>query len=298
VTRTAHYIVVIAVLIVVAIALQVRRDDGWQAYEPATPMMWLRAPRILPRLSLGFDPLVADAYWIRAVVYFGKQRLSLDPNKNYDLLHPLLDLVTTLDPRFVAAYRFGGIFLSEPPPGGPGRPDLAIDLLQRGAARTPERWEYPHDVGFIYYWHHRNFTRAAEWFDRASRIPGAPIWLKSTAAGMLARGGDRESARMLWRQIREGADNDWLKNTAEIRLAQFDALDAIDALNLIVWRYEVRVGRMPGSWQELVSARVLRAIPLDPAGVPYVLDPVNEDVKLAQRSPLWPLPEGFEAAAQ
>ena len=53
-----------------------------------------------------------------------------EPDKNYDLLYPLLDLVTTLDPRFNVAYRFGAIFLVRAAPGGPGRPDLAIALLE------------------------------------------------------------------------------------------------------------------------------------------------------------------------
>ena len=58
----------------------------------------------------------------------------------------------------------------------------------------------------------------------------------------------------------------WMKNTASAHLAQFDALDAIDQLNELVWRYEARAGRMPQSWQELIQAGVLRSVPLDPAG--------------------------------
>ena len=38
----------------------------------------------------------------------------------YQLLYPLLDITTTLDPHFNIAYRFGAIFLSEPYPGGAG----------------------------------------------------------------------------------------------------------------------------------------------------------------------------------
>jgi hypothetical protein len=114
---------------------------------------------------------------------------------------------------------------------------------------------------------------------------------------MLARGGDRASARALWQQMYDTADVEFVRREAEIRLAQFTALDDIDTLNLVVWRYEARAGRFPQTWPELVNARVMRRVPLDPAGVPYVLDPVNEDVRISDRSPLWPLPEGFEAAA-
>jgi hypothetical protein len=284
----------IAALMSLAVALQVWRDRGWTPYEPATALIWLRDGSLIQRAALGFDNIVADVYWIRAVVYFGQQRLSTRDDKNYDLLYPLLDLVTTLDPRFGVAYRFGAVFLSEPPPGGPNRPDQAIALLERGAARMPEKWEYLHDIGFVHAWSNRNYDEAARWFDRASQVPGAPFWLKSTAASMLTRHGDRAAARILWRQILDNADVDWIQRAAELHLAQFDALDAIDSLNEIVWRYKARTGRIPGSWQELIAAHAILAIPRDPAGVPFEIDPINERVRVAQRSPLHPLPGGYE----
>jgi tetratricopeptide (TPR) repeat protein len=292
------YAVAIPVLLSSAVMLQVWRDRGWQPYEPQTPVLWLQNASLMRRVALGFDNVIADVYWMRAVVYFGRQRLSQDVNKNYDLLYPYLDFVTTLDPRFQTAYRFGAVFLSEARPGGPARPDLAVKLLQRGMEHTPERWEYPHDIGFVYYWSERDYPEAAKWFERASTIPGAPFWLKSTAAATLVRGGDRASARQIWRQMYDNADQEWLKNTAEIHLAQFDALDAIDTLDQLVVRYKLRTGRAPQGWEDLVRAGVLRAVPRDPAGVPFEIDPATETVKLARQSPLWPLPEGYEKAGR
>lgn len=294
-TRTSHYAGAIAVLMALAITLQVWRDRGWKAYEPATPIMWLRAGPAMNRMLLGFDSLAADLYWIRAVVYFGRQRQSDNPDTDYGLLYPLLDLVTTLDPRFVVAYRFGAIFLSEAPPNGPGRPDLAIILLERAAVQSPERWEYLHDLGFVQYWHNRDFKRAAESLERAASVPGSPFWLKSTAASMHSESGDRESARMLWREIRESADNDQLRNIADLRLLQFQAMDAIDQLDELLSRFQSQAGRLPQSWQELIATRVLQGIPLDPSGIPFELDTVNGKVSVAERSTLWPLPQGFTA---
>ena len=296
-TRSWPFIVAIALCLVIAVALQVSRDRGWHAHDAATPVMWLRAGPAMQRAALGYDALVADLFWIRAVVYFGRQRLSTAKDKTYDLLYPLLDLVTLLDPRFTVAYRFGAIFLSEQYPGGPGRPDLAIDLLRRGLERDPARWEYARDIGFVYWWSYRDHATAAEWFDKASAMPAAPTWLKSTAALMLTQGGERDAARQLWRQLHDSAEVEWLKRTAEVRLAQIDALDQIDQLNTIVWRYKARAGRFPVAWQELVVAGVLRGVPLDPARTPYVLDRTNEDVRLSDESPLSPLPTGLEAPA-
>jgi hypothetical protein len=288
------HLLAIALLLAAAVALQVWRDRGWQAYEPPTPVMWLTAGPLTARAALGYEAIAADVYWMRSVVYFGRQRLSEHADKNYDLLYPLLNLVTSLDPRFIVAYRFGAIFLSESPPGGPGRPDLAIQLLQRGLDHSPERWEYARDIGFVYYWHYRDFEKAAQWFQRASEVPGAPVWLTTTAATVLATGGDRASARLLWRQLFDTADVEYLKREAAIRLAQLQALDEIDQLNELLWRYEARTQRFPQTWEELVAARVLRGVPLDPAGEPYTIEPLNEEVIISPQSALWPLPRGLE----
>jgi tetratricopeptide (TPR) repeat protein len=279
-----------ALMLAVAVLLQVVRDRSWTPYQPAAAVMWLRAGPLAPRLALGYDNLLADVYWMRTVIYYGGARRDIEGNATrYDLLHPMLDLVTTLDPDFKVAYRFGAIFLTEAYPNGPGRPDQAIGLLQRGIARQPHGWEYMHDIAFVYYWWLGDYRNAASWFDRAAAVPGAPSWLRPLAATTLAEGGNRDLSRRMWRQMLEDADVDWIRQSAELRLVQLDALDAIDALAQVIERFEQQTGRVPESWGDLVSARLLRGVPLDPTGVPFVLDPATGRIDVAQGSRLWPL---------
>ena len=176
------------------------------------------------------------------------------------------------------------------------RPDLAIDLLQRGVQVSPDKWEYLHAIGFVHYWSYRNYADAATWLEKASEVVGAPIWLKSSAALMRAESGDRAAARRLWGELHDSVDDDSLRRLAEARIAQFDALDAIDVLNEVVWRFKARMGRPASTWEDLISVGVLRRVPTDPAGVPYVLDLVNEAVRLSEKSPLWPLPVGLDSS--
>ena len=81
-------------------------------------LLYVRSPEAVQRLALSYDALLADVYWIRAVQHYGGTRLSANPDKRYELLYPLLDLTTTLEPRFNVAYLFGSLFLAESPPGG------------------------------------------------------------------------------------------------------------------------------------------------------------------------------------
>jgi tetratricopeptide (TPR) repeat protein len=276
-------------------ALEVWRDRVFGEPAPGDTVLYVRSPDGVRRMSLGFTPLVADVYWVRAVQYYGGTKLSSSPTKRYDLLYPLLDITTSLDPRFNIAYRFGSIFLAESYPGGAGRPDLAVKLLEKGFRANPTRWQYLQDTGFVYYWWVGDYDEAAKWFDKAAAVPGAPWWLKSLAAVTMVQGGDRRGSRLLWQSLRETADNEWLRNNAAFRLEQLDALDAIDRLTAIVAAFKARTGEFPASWDALVRARMLRGLPIDPSGAPFRLNPTTGAVSLAPDSRLNPLPTGAPA---
>ena len=281
----------LAMLLAAAIGLQVARERlSPLPVPPPGAMMYVRSPEAIKRIALGFDALAADVYWIRALQHYGGTKLSTEPGKTYDQLYPLLDLTTSLDPHFDIAYKFGSIFLSERYPNGPDRPDLAIALLMKGLAAQPERWEFAQQIGFVHYWWLNQYKEAADWFLRAAAIPGAPSWLKPLAAVTLAQGGNRASSRQLWEQVRSTAEDDWLRDQASLRLRQLDALDQVDLLVNAAVAYQQRVGAIPRSWDDLIRAGLLRGVPVDPAGFPFILDPGRAVIAVSPQSTLNPLP--------
>ena len=289
-----HPLVVVAAVVALAaaIGLQVVRNRVYPLDRRDTErMLYVRSGDALKRIWLEFDALGADTYWIRAIQHYGGDRLSGERARKYELLYPLLDIATTLDPYFNIAYRFGAIFLSEGYPDGPGRPDQAVALLRKGIAAQPGKWQYYHDIAFVHYWQLRDFKAAAEWFQRAAAQPNAPNWLAPLSASMLARGGDRTSARFLWRELLN-SDQVWLRRGAERALMQLDALDAIDALEAIIQKRPPAAGR-PYTWEDYIARRVLRAVPPDPTGTPFELDPATGDVTVSPRSALQPMPTDF-----
>lgn len=253
-------------------------------------LLYVRSPEVARRMVLRYQGIAADIYWIRAIQHFGEEHLSKPPHvPTYALLYPLLDLTTTLDPYFSIAYRFGAIFLGEPYPGGPGRPDLAIALLNKGLAAQPAKWQYMQDLGFVYYWHLGDYKTAASYFERAANIPGAPSWLRPLAAVTLAEGGHRSASRTLWQQLAQ-SDEGWLRDAARLRLAQLDAMDTIDALNPRVQRYRQDHPGQPVTWDRVVAAGLLPGTPLDSSGTPFALDPGTGGITVSPQSKLFPLP--------
>jgi hypothetical protein len=276
-----------------AVALQAARDGAYPREDRAADqLLYVHSGQALDRIALEFDALASDVYWIRAIQHYGGQRLAAPAVRNYAMLDPLLDLTTSLDPYFTIAYRFGAIFLSEAAPGGPGRPDRAIALLEKGIAAQPHKWQYFHDIAFVHYWHMRDAVGAATWFQRAAEQPGAPNWLGPLAATMVGAK-DRRAARFLWEEIR-GSDQPWLQRTAERSLQQLDALDQIDALQRMVDGLETPAGRRV-TWSDLVRRRLLSAPPVDPSGEPYVLDPDTARVQVSPQSTLNPMPDPLRA---
>lgn len=272
-----------------AMALQVRRDARYPRDDrDARRILYVGSGPAMQRIALSFDALAADVYWIRALQHYGGDRLSGRRQRKYELLYPLLDLTTSLDPYFTIAYRFGAIYLSEAYPGGRGRPDQAVTLLRKGIAAQPTKWQYYHDVGFVHYWQLRDLEAAARWFRLAAAQPTAPNWLEPVSATILAKAGDRASSRFLWQQISRSQE-EWLRRAASRALIQLDAMDQIAELEAIIRRVPPPDGQAY-SWEGLVRRGVIRGIPLDPSGTPYAIDPSSGALTVSEKSELHPLP--------
>jgi hypothetical protein len=293
--RIGAAVLLIALFMGLSVWLERVRDRTFPAATIEDDSLYVTSANTARRLSLAYQSVAADLYWIRTLQYFGGTKRVVDAGgtiadpgrRQFAALFPLLDLTTSLDPRFNIAYRFGALFLSEAAPGGPGRPDLAIKLLEKGLRERPDRWEYMQDIGFVHYWWLHDYKAAAEWFKRAADTTGAPWWMRSLAATTLAEGGDRRSSRTMWEAIRQSAEIDWLRNDAERRLTQLRALDEIDLLQAAVDEHTARTGQPVVDWRTLAAR--LRGIPVDPTGVPYEI--VAGRVRLAKSSRLWPLPD-------
>ncbi len=289
---SARVVALLVVLMGAIVGLQALHERGGGPLAAATEnILYVRAPEAAKRLALSYESLLADVYWIRAVQHYGSTKLLADPTRPYDLLYPLLDLTTSLDPRFNVAYSFGSIFLAEPLPGGAGRPDLAVALLEKGLRAQPQKWEFAQAIGFVHYWWLQDYDEAAAWFARAAGFPNAPEWLGPLAATTLAEGGLRESSRLLWQHIARDAEDEWFRNEAERRLRQLDAMDQLDALQQVIAAFQRSAGRPPSGWEDLWQAGYLPpGTPADPAGTPYRLE--SGTVGLGSASPLGPLPTG------
>jgi hypothetical protein len=278
-------------LLFAAIAvLQTKIDAASRAVSEENSELLLRSGAAVRGMSLGYDSLVADIYWTRAVQYYGS-RAGVS-GANFEDLFPLLDIATTLDPKLIVAYRFGAIFLSEPPPQGAGRTDLAIELVRRGMAENPDNWYFPSDLGFLYYWRLKDYPAAAQAYLDGSKIPNAPSWMKIMAALVAQRGGSIETSRIIWTEIYNSTDDKNVRDRALKTLRGLRALEDEQTLDGLAQQYKNRFRHFPASLGDLRDAGLIRGNPVDPGGYPYVLGPDGKS-RLDPQSPIV-IPPGLQ----
>jgi tetratricopeptide (TPR) repeat protein len=230
------------------------------------------------RISLGFNGLAADWYWMRSLQYVGRKIMNVDDvpidnlgQLNLKLLAPLLDTATTLDPEFLDPYEYAAVVL----------PAIdvneAIRITKKGIDANPNAWRLYHQLGYIY-WQQRDYQAASEMYGRGAQIDGAPPWMEAMKAKMTADGGSRSTAREIYTRMYEQSADEKVRDMARKRLLQLDSLDQRDALRKLFVAYQTRTGKCPNSWKEIEPVfHALRVdiddsgAPLDPTGMPYVL---------------------------
>ncbi|HEY9401727.1 MAG TPA: hypothetical protein VIQ24_03460 [Pyrinomonadaceae bacterium] len=271
--------------------LELRRPPVAQQLARTPDELYLK-PEQARRLSLGFNALAADWYWMRTLQYVGRKvtahegAIQIDDLSalNLKILAPLLENATTLDPQFLAAYEYGAIVLPAIDV------EAAIKLIRKGIAANPQAWRLYSYLGYIY-WQQNRFQEASEAYAAAARIPGAPGWLPSMSAQMATKGGSRETARAIYQNMYRQTDDEQMKKLSLTRLLQLQSLDEMDALRALLTTHRARVGRCAQEWREVAPAlRAARfqmdssAAPLDPSGVPYVIRQDNCEVELGEKS--------------
>jgi len=275
--NTRRNTIAIAVLLVAAFTGSVLSLNGVEAARgrQATleEILYIPSAKALKRMGLGYSGVLADIYWTRAVQYYGQKLATRRPDLRYDLLYPLLDITTDLDPHLIVVYEFGSVFLSQRPPVGAGQPDKAVALLEKGIRNNPDYWRLYFDLGCIQYFDRKDYKAAQEAFEKGSENPKSLIWMKTMAASMAERANDPETALNLWTRLYETASDEMVKQNAVQHIEGLRADHEVLELERRVKMYQQRTGRLPSNWYEMMHEGLLAQVPMDPADKPYKLMP-------------------------
>jgi tetratricopeptide (TPR) repeat protein len=247
-------------------------------------LLFFSSPSLVKKMALGYDGLLADAYWMRTIQYYGRREEANLRAVRYGNLSTLLDITTTLDPDLMDAYRSGSVFLSEADPVGAGQPGEAIRLLDKGIRRHPRIWRLRYDKGFVYYWYLKDYKAAGQAWLAASKLPHAPSWLAGLAAMALSKGGAIEIAIALWQRQYQESDRASIRENARNHLLSIQIAQDLRTLQNLIKAFRAQNHFYPKSLEELVRGRSDRYRIEDPLGTPYLYDSHTGDVRLSPQT--------------
>ena len=280
-------LIAIIVLIVISIPIQNRIDEAHGKFRSIEDSLYLSSS-MLDKISLGYQEILADIYWLRALQYFGGKDFN---EQNPEVLYHYFDIITDLDPKFINAYRYGGTFLAEPFPYGLGELELGTKIFDKGRENNPDNFRLPLEEAFLYYLHPKDYVKAAELFLEAGSKPGLSETRKASIKGMAAaahaQGGNREISRKIWEIIYETSPSKGRRNFALRNLKELRTMDIEDNLTLALKEYRERFNKLPGGVQDIADTGIIEVIPASPLDGKFIIAARIEAVKdsaLAERN--------------
>ncbi|NNE08883.1 MAG: hypothetical protein HKN20_10030 [Gemmatimonadetes bacterium] len=226
---------------------------------------------LLEPIVCGFENIVADLLWLRAIQYYGRHRQT-------DLMFGRVDHVfrtlTDLDPHFIEAFRFGALVLVE----DAHMPEEGYELLKRGIRSNPDDGGLYFDLGFHCYLN-QQYDRASVYFGHAANKKGAPENAARFAAFAQNRQGNLDIAEELWMEIYDGTTNERTRASAVFALKSIAAARDTTYLAERARAYQARFGGFPRSVDDLVKSGLAPAAPEEPFQTNYIIHPVTGEVR-------------------
>ncbi|MAJ61350.1 MAG: hypothetical protein CBC48_16215 [bacterium TMED88] len=169
------------------------RADRGEAFVPD--------PSIIERITLGFDAVLSDYYWLVAIQAVGGSA-AVDANAGGHV-GQLIDVVTTLNPWVGHPYRFAAVWLTE----SEENVRTANRLLERGINHHPEEWRNRFYLGFNLFYYLMEYESAAEQIQAASGLPGAPAYLPRLVARLRSETAEIDVAEAFLIELVQGTDD-------------------------------------------------------------------------------------------
>lgn len=257
------FIAILLLTLIVNFAYRI--DTKRTPHEIIGELMYFPSGYALRALSVGFDGPLADLVWLRFVQYYGEHRMT---DARFDLMYHILDILTTLDPKFLYAYTLGALMLTH----DAERPDQAESLLRKGMILNRDEWRIPFIHGFINYVFLRNYRVAQTYFRLATTKPDVPdVARRWYAFVTFLKLGDLKTSLALWIDLYNNSENPEEKAIASTYIKSIRMQIDIDLLNQKIAEYTEAFGHAPLTLRDIVNAGLLPRIPDEPHGGNYYL---------------------------
>ncbi len=259
-------------LLVAAVVTTSRRLAHHLPASGSTEPVYLPQAQYLQPMALGWRNALANLLWFRTISYFGQHYRS---DRTYPWLAHMCELVTDLDPRAEHVYRFAGVIL----PWEANQVDAGIRLLEKGLREFPDSWMLHYHLGFHYYFFRNDNETALAHLREAMTLPGAHPAVARLAAVLASHQYGPETTLAFLDEMRHDVDSTDVREVVIEHMREAQLAADLETLRTAIATYRNRTGALPPSLPALVDAGVLAAVPADPYGGRYELDPATGAVR-------------------
>jgi hypothetical protein len=144
----------------------------------------------------------------------------------------------------------------------------------------PDSWELPFWMGYDYYIYFRDYEKAVKYLWLSTQKPNNPKLFTAVLLGVFRKSGNYEKALWAMMNLLEKEKDERIKEIYFNRLLQ---LKNLALLQNAAMAYKKQFDRYPSDLNDLVTSGLVKKLPEDPFGTPYVWDAKRSIVTLKKK---------------
>ncbi len=228
-------------------------------------------------MSGTFESFFADLFYIRGLLAMGDEIAETQEKVQWvqENFHTALEL----DPQLSEAYFFAGVVIAK----DEASIKKGIVFLEKNSHLNPTQWRIPYWIGFNYY-QLGNYLKAIEYYEKASKLPGARFFLKKIQPMLYYEAGESDLGIIYLESLLNSLNDEKEREAIQKKI---EWLKGISSLEQSIAQFKARYGSLPSDLETLVRYGMIPGVPKDPFGRGYYLDQETGKVK----SKLGPYPE-------
>jgi len=252
--------------------VQCRIDGVKGDFKQSEELEMLPPAYVIKTISMNQTAFISDILWLRVVQYMGDKKQT---EKGWSWFSHTIDIITDLDPEFTLAYQFAGLMFTVVA----GKSEESLKILEKGIKNTSNNWFLYFLIGYNYFELQHDYGKAAYYIDRASTLPGAPVFLKLFASRLYSSAGKPENGIIFVKKLLETTEDEDMKTKLDERLKLLYIERDLGILNNLISDFHSTYKKYPESIDDLLKAGLIRGIPSDPFGKPYYIDMSDNTAK-------------------
>lgn len=225
--------------------------------------------------TIGYNNFISDIMWMDVVQYVG---MHYQTDRDFKFLYVLLYSIDNIDPRFSNAITYGAFFLESLA----NQFDNAQKLLLLGMEKNTDTWEFPFELGFLYYAYKKDYNNAYKYFKIAVEKPGIPPQFRTFLPYVVEKGQTPEAALAVWEYMCSRKSGSIAEGVCDANIKRLYNKIAVEKLNSALKTYKLRYGSYPDKLTGLITSGIINNLPPLSEGAYYVYDPKTGKINILQ----------------